>query len=92
MLAALADEQLGKPLEHLVPGGVLVLYGPFKLDGAHTAPSNEAFDRSLKARDPTWGVRDLEEVVKLAQAAGLVLEERVPMPANNQCVIFRRAA
>src|SRR6185369_3238829 len=46
----------------LPPGGVLVTYGPYRRDGGHTAPSNEAFDASLRARDPTWGVRDMEEV------------------------------
>ncbi len=75
----------------LVPGGVLILYGPFRIDGAHTAPSNAAFDADLRQRDPRWGVRDLETVVALAATYGLALEERVPMPANNQTLIFRRA-
>jgi SAM-dependent methyltransferase len=74
----------------LVPGGVLVIYGPFRIGGAHTAPSNAAFDADLRQRDPRWGVRDLEAVVALGAAQGLVLEERVPMPANNQTLVFRR--
>jgi SAM-dependent methyltransferase len=74
----------------LAPGGVLVVYGPFRIRGAHTAPSNAAFDADLRQRDPRWGVRDLEAVVALALASGLALEERVPMPANNQTLIFRR--
>jgi hypothetical protein len=71
-------------------GGVLYLYGAYKENGAHTAPSNEAFDRDLRTRNPEWGVRDLEEVVELASASGLKLAERIPMPANNLSVVFRR--
>jgi SAM-dependent methyltransferase len=71
--------------------GVLYLYGPYRIDGRHTAPSNEGFDRSLRAQDPEWGVRDLAEVVKVAGAAGLVLTETVAMPANNLSVVFRKA-
>lgn len=70
----------------------LVLYGPFRRHGRHTAPSNEAFDASLKARNADWGVRDLEqEIVPAAVRAGLSLGEVVPMPANNFCVVFARA-
>jgi SAM-dependent methyltransferase len=72
-------------------GGLLYLYGPYKIDSGHTAPSNEDFDASLRARNPLWGVRDLTDVTKLAQRHGLALEETVPMPANNLSVIFRRA-
>jgi SAM-dependent methyltransferase len=72
-------------------GGVLVIYGPFRIGGAHTAPSNQAFDEELRARDPRWGVRDLEALQAVAAEHGLALEERVPMPANNQTLIFRRA-
>jgi SAM-dependent methyltransferase len=75
----------------LCPGGVLLLYGPFRQDGQHTAPSNEAFDRSLRAGNPEWGVRDLEAVVTAASSAGLALEDVVAMPANNLCVLFRGA-
>jgi hypothetical protein len=76
---------------HLVPGGLLALYGPYRIDGAHTAPSNAAFDRQLRSSDPRWGVRDLEAVRDAAEPYGLRLEERVAMPANNQTLIFRRA-
>lgn len=75
---------------HLSHGGVLVLYGPYKIDGAHTAPSNAAFDADLRARDPRWGVRNLDDVAAVARDNGLALEERVAMPANNQTVVFRR--
>ena len=75
---------------HLAANGVLVLYGPYRVDGAHTAPSNAAFDDQLRARDPSWGVRDLEAVAEVAAAHGLLLHERVAMPANNFSVVFRR--
>jgi len=76
----------------LAPGGNLILYGPFRRHGAHTAPSNEAFDASLKARDERWGIRCLDsEVEPLAAANGFVLAEVAPMPANNFTVVFRRA-
>jgi len=75
----------------LARGGLLYLYGPYKVDGRHTAPSNEDFDASLRARNPLWGVRDLTEVSRLAERHGFALSETVPMPANNLSVIFRRA-
>lgn len=68
----------------------LVLYGPFRRGGRHTAPSNEAFDRGLRERDAGWGVRDLDEVAAAAGAAGLRLDEIVEMPSNNLSVVFRR--
>jgi SAM-dependent methyltransferase len=74
----------------LAPGGVLYLYGPFMEDGRHTAPSNAAFDESLKARDPAWGVRDVAVVAELAARHGLGLDERVAMPANNLSLVFRK--
>ena len=76
--------------ELLPPGGVLVTYGPYRRDGRHTAASNEAFDASLKQRDERWGVRDIEEVAAAAKAAGLEVEQTVPMPANNFTLVFRR--
>lgn len=72
------------------PGAPLVLYGPFRRGGAHTAPSNEAFDASLRAQDPRWGVRDLEAVAEAAAAAGFGPPEVVAMPANNLTLVFRR--
>lgn len=74
----------------VAPGGALVLYGPYRRDGAHTAPSNHAFDADLRARDAAWGVRDLEAVEALARAEGFVCEAVVPMPANNFTVVFRK--
>jgi hypothetical protein len=74
----------------LAPGNVLYLYGPFKQDGRHTAPSNAAFDASLRARDPQWGVRDTGQVADLARKNGFALAQQVAMPANNLSLIFRR--
>jgi hypothetical protein len=71
-------------------GGVLYLYGPYTENGAHTAPSNAAFDESLRTRNPEWGVRDVAEVAAAARAHGLSLVERVKMPANNLSLIFHR--
>ncbi|HEX5419964.1 MAG TPA: DUF938 domain-containing protein [Gammaproteobacteria bacterium] len=88
--AAAAPALLAGAAAVLSRGGPLVLYGPFRRHGRHTAPSNEAFDRSLKARDPDWGVRDLEEVVRAAEASGIAFEETMDMPANNCVVVFRR--
>jgi len=75
----------------LTAGGLLLLYGPYRRNGAYTAPSNEAFDQSLKASDPAWGVRDLEAVIALAEDAGFEAPEVIEMPANNLSVMFRRA-
>ena len=75
----------------LPPGAPLYLYGPYRIGGAHTAPSNEAFDRSLRSQNETWGVRDLEAVIAEAEKNGLTFVERVEMPANNQSVIFQRS-
>ena len=74
----------------LEAGGLLYLYGPYRCDGQHTAPSNAAFDADLRARDPSWGVRDLEEVSAEAAANGLALDRIVSMPANNLSLLFVR--
>ncbi len=76
--------------EALVPGGTLVVYGPFMVDGAHTAPSNADFDVWLKEQNPAWGVRDLGAVADEAARAGLAHVETIPMPANNMTVIWRK--
>lgn len=74
----------------LRPGGLLFLYGPFRVAGRPTAPSNEAFDLDLRRRDPEWGVRDLEQVVLLARRLGIDRLETHDMPANNLLVVFRQ--
>ncbi len=70
-------------------GGILYLYGPFKQGGVHTAPSNAAFDESLQLQNPEWGVRDLEEVIAVAQSHNFLLQQVYPMPANNLSVVLR---
>ena len=75
--------------EILSDGGVLFLYGPFRRNGAHTAPSNEAFDSRLRGQNPEWGIRDLEDFEQLAERAGLTLEKLIEMPANNLSLVFR---
>ncbi len=74
----------------LRPGGALILYGPFLRAGHPTAPGNQSFDADLRARNPAWGVRALEDVDALANAAALTGPEIVEMPANNLCAIWRR--
>jgi SAM-dependent methyltransferase len=74
----------------LTPDGLLFLYGPFSEGGLHTAASNAAFDADLRARNPSWGIRDLDEISALASQHGLVGPERIAMPANNLSVVFRR--
>jgi hypothetical protein len=76
---------------YLRADGRLFLYGPFKRDGKHTAVSNAVFDSSLRERDPEWGVRDIEDLEKLAASSGLVLVEIAEMPANNLILVFERA-
>jgi len=70
--------------------GRLFLYGPFKRDGEHTAPSNAAFDQSLKTGNSEWGVRDIADLEKLADGVGLVLRDTFEMPANNMILVFGR--
>jgi SAM-dependent methyltransferase len=74
----------------LGPGGVLYLYGPYRMGGAHTAPGNVAFDERLRGENQTWGVRDFEAVVACAEAEGLRFIEQVAMPANNFSLVFRQ--
>jgi SAM-dependent methyltransferase len=73
----------------LAPGGVLVLYGPFREADAPFAPSNAAFDADLRTRNPEWGVRELSCVVEAAGAEGLHFEASTRLPANNLAVVFR---
>jgi SAM-dependent methyltransferase len=76
----------------LPAGGILYLYGPYKIDGRHTAPSNEAFDAQLRNQNAAWGIRNLADVQALADRHGFGLAQTVAMPANNLSVIFRRGA
>jgi cyclopropane fatty-acyl-phospholipid synthase-like methyltransferase len=77
--------------EILFQGGKFLLYGPFNYGGAYTSPSNENFDRWLKNRDPDSGVRDFEELDRLARQAGMCLAGDIEMPANNRILHWRKA-
>jgi hypothetical protein len=68
--------------------GILYLYGPFKQNGEHTAPSNAAFDESLRSQNPEWGVRDLEEVISIGEHHHFSVHQVYPMPANNLSIVF----
>lgn len=74
----------------LSQGQPLILYGPFIESGVETAPSNLAFDADLKARDPAWGLREVEALDELARANGLARTARHEMPANNLTLVYRR--
>jgi SAM-dependent methyltransferase len=74
----------------LAPGGVLYLYGPYKEASRPLTPSTAAFDQSLRERDPEWGLRDLDDVCRLAASHGLEMARRIEMPANNLSLVFRR--
>ena len=76
----------------LPEGGILYMYGPYKIGGKHSAPSNEDFDLSLRSRDASWGIRNLDDVALEARRQGLHLIKTVTMPANNLSVIYRKTA
>ena len=75
---------------YLAADGLLMLYGPFKRDGKHTALSNAIFDTSLREGNPEWGVRDIADLEQLATNVGLVLCDVAEMPANNMILVFAR--
>ena len=76
----------------LTPGGRFALYGPFSVGGRHRSGSNARFDAWLRERDPRMGVRDLDHLRRLGEESGLELVEDVPMPVNNQTLIWKRVA
>ncbi len=86
-----AAEGLLRGASRILPaGGALVLYGPFREGGRHTAASNQAFDSDLRLRNPEWGVRDVDEVAELALSAGFSAPVIERMPANNLVLVFRK--
>jgi len=86
-----AAEALFAGAGRLLPaGGVLYLYGPYRRNGEHTAPSNAAFDAQLRSADAQWGVRNMEDIAALGEAEGFRLDEPIPMPANNFSLVFRK--
>lgn len=84
------DEMLLGVGRVLKSGGAFALYGPFRRDARHTSESNERFDAWLKARDPGMGVRDIDDLVRVATRAGLELEAIVEMPVNNLTLVWRK--
>jgi len=76
----------------LAAGSRLITYGPYRLHGEHTAPSNAAFDENLRSRNVRWGVRDIDELTELGARTGFALDERVGMPANNMTLVWTRDA
>lgn len=76
----------------LTADGQLITYGPYRVRGEPISPGNQAFDADLRARNPAWGLRWLHDVAEQAEAAGLQLNQRHAMPANNQILVFRRRA
>ena len=74
----------------LAPAAPLLVYGPFKRNGAHTAPSNAAFDKSLRAQDPSWGVRDETKINAIAQELGFAATVWHDMPSNNAMLELRK--
>jgi SAM-dependent methyltransferase len=85
---AVAEGLLGQSAGRLKPDGRLYMYGPFMRDGRHTAPSNAAFDASLRAENPAWGVRDIADIDAVAGRSGLRLTGIEAMPANNLILVF----
>jgi SAM-dependent methyltransferase len=86
---AVAEALMAGAKHHLARDGLLFVYGPFTRHGRHTAPSNAAFDKSLRRADPDWGVRNVEELGALAARNRLDLASVEPMPANNLTLVFR---
>lgn len=88
---AVSENLIAGAARFLEPEGKLFVYGPFMRDGGHTAPSNAAFDASLRAQNPAWGVRDTRDLATLASAHKLDLADIMAMPANNFVLVFARA-
>ena len=77
---------------HLAHAGLLLVYGPFLEAGQPTASGNQDFDQSLRHRDPSWGIRQLDDVAQVAHHVGLRMRQRLPMPANNLLLVFDRGS
>lgn len=86
-----AEGLIAGAAKYLRPDGRLFIYGPFKRGGKHTAVSNAVFDTSLRDGNPEWGVRDVEELERVAHGVGLKLAEVIEMPANNLILVFDRS-
>jgi len=82
---------MANAVQHLAPGGMLITYGPYFEEGVPPVASNLAFDEDLRARNPDWGIRRLEDVRAEAHRVGLALTQRHEMPANNLLLVFMRS-
>jgi len=88
---AIADGIAQIAAKALKPTGFIAIYGPFKLDGKYTTPSNEAFDQEiLAAKVPEWGLKDIRDLERAAVKHGIVLKKQLDLPANNFLLIFGR--
>ncbi|MEX0300623.1 MAG: DUF938 domain-containing protein [Kordiimonas sp.] len=87
---AVTEALVAKAGEALKAGNILFLYGPYKQGGKHTSESNAQFDLSLKSRDPSWGVKDMEAVLELTNTAGFEAPKVTSMPANNFSLVFKK--
>jgi len=88
---AVAEGLFAGASRHLHAGGQLWLYGPFRRDGEHNAPSNAAFDQSLRRQNPEWGVRDTAELRDLAQRNNLAMKHTYELPSNNAILTFEQS-
>lgn len=87
---AVSEQLFCGAARHLSEQGLLVTYGPYRLSGEHVSASNAAFDESLRAQDPSWGVRDVTELERCASRYGLALRERIQMPVNNLTLVWEK--
>ncbi len=87
---AVAEGIVSGAAKTLAPGGLLIFYGPFKENGAHTGEGNTAFDVRLRDENPDWGIRDVDDITALADDAGLDLKSLQDMPANNRLLVFSK--
>ena len=85
---AVAEAIVDGAAKYLKPGGFMIFYGPYKKNGKHTSEGNVAFDESLRARNPAYGVRDLQDLIACAAGKGLTFKSEIQMPANNLTVVF----
>ncbi len=84
-------EGLFKGAARVLPAsGMLILYGPYKVDGKHTSQSNVEFEEWLKAQDSSFGVRDIDDVTQEAKKNGLMHRKSISMPANNFIQLFEK--
>lgn len=83
-----AEAILAGARQYLKPGGLMIFYGPYKKNGEHTSQGNIDFDAALRARNPAYGIRDLERLIASATSAGLHFKSETDLPANNKLIVF----